>query len=95
MAVERKSHGPATIPVGIAATPVKVYIGNPDEFSEEVNGVIQTFRVLPGGAIWSMPKDYVLPHVFRVENRLRHYLSKNIWFEDGVKVEEQPYALTT
>lgn len=95
MAIERVTVGPAAMPEGIMATIVKVYVGDPDAFSEEISGTMRTFRKLPGGALWPMPADYVLPHVYRTFSVVRYYMSKTTWIEDGIKFEERPYALTT
>jgi hypothetical protein len=94
-AIERVSLGPAQAPESIMATTVKVYIGSPGEFSEEFDGQIRTFKVLPDGALWPMPKNYVLPHVYRTLNVIRYYTSIHNWIEEGIRFEEKSHALTT
>lgn len=95
-AIKRIIIGPKSIPQGIMATVVKIHYGPVNEFSEELTeGQVRTFRVLPDGAFWQMPTNYVIPHVYRTKSVVRYYSSRDKWIEDGVEVQEHVHALTT
>jgi hypothetical protein len=66
---------------------VKLYIGGHDEFVEEMDGRIRTFRELPGPGkrLWVMPADYVPPHIFRTVNVVRQQVAADRWTYDGVE----------
>lgn len=68
---------------------VKLYIGSHDEFVEEMNGQLRTFRVLPGSEkrLWAMPTDYVPAHIYRTVNVVRQHLAVDRWTYDGVEYD--------
>ena len=68
---------------------VRLYIGAHDEFAEEMDGRIRTFRVMPGSGrrLWAMPADYVPPHIYRTVNVIRQNLASDRWTYDGVEYD--------
>lgn len=106
-ALKRITLGPKSVPQGIMGkwenehssfsnkTLVEVFHGPVNEFAEMAGTEIRTFRVLPGGDLWLMEADYVLSHVYRRETITRYYTTRDTWIENGVEIQERPYALTT